>query len=87
MTKNFSNVLNMNNWGRDSVYIQTKHCVSSRTSDLDRRIAKKINLLNFKLFIFYIFLNNTSYCSVSLYYKYIEMSAKQKYIFFLVCQM
>ena len=30
------------------------------------------------------FLNNTSYCSVSLYYKYIEMSAKHKYIFFLV---
>ena len=29
-----------------------------------------------ELFIFYIFLNNTSYCSVSLYYKYIKMSAK-----------
>ena len=36
-----------------------------------------------KLFIFYIFLNNTSYSSVSLYYKYIKMSAKYKYIFFL----
>ena len=29
-----------------------------------------------KLFIFYIFRNNTSYCSVSLYYKYIGTSAK-----------
>ena len=43
----------------------------------DREKKKSI-----KLFIFYIFLNNTSYCSVSLYYKYIEMSAKHKYIFF-----
>ena len=38
-----------------------------------------------KLFIFYIFLNNTSYCSVSLYFKYIKMSAKYKYIF-VVCR-
>ena len=35
-----------------------------------------------RLFIFYIFLNNISFCSVSLYYKYIEMSAKCNYIFF-----
>ena len=35
-----------------------------------------------KLFLFYIFLNNTLYCSVSLYYKNIEMSAKHEYIYF-----
>ena len=29
-----------------------------------------------KLFIFYIFLNNTSYYSVNLYYKYIKIRAK-----------
>ena len=43
----------------------------------DREKKKSI-----KFFIFYIFLNNTSYCSISLYYEYIEMSAKHKYILF-----
>ena len=42
MTKNFSNVLNMNNWGLNSVYIQTKHCVSTR-----------MGALNFEYFFIY----------------------------------
>ena len=44
----------------------------------DRKKNKSI-----KLFIFYIFLNYTSYCTVSLYFKYIKMSAEYKYIFLL----
>ena len=42
MTKNFSNVLNMNNWGLNSVYIQTKHRVSTRTSNLGGSRKKEI---------------------------------------------
>ena len=44
----------------------------------DREKKKSI-----KLFMLYIVLKNTSYWSVSLYYKSIKMSAKYKYIFFL----
>ena len=65
------------------VYIKTKYVLRfvayQRPSAEDREKKKSI-----KLFLFYIFLNNTSYYSVSWYYKYIEMSAKHKYIFFLV---
>ena len=59
---------------------KTLRFVAHQRPRLEDREKKK----SIKLFLFYIFLNNTSYCSVSLYYKYIKISVKYKYIFFLV---
>ena len=61
------------------VYIETKtlrFVAHERPWSEDREKKKSI-----KLFLFYIFLDNTWYWSVSLYYKYNEMSAKHNYIF------
>ena len=48
------------------VYIKTKHRVSSRTSDLNRRIAKKRNLLNYLLSIFFLIILHIVACIINI---------------------